>query len=463
MHSNTRYLRLLVVLVSGLLLFSVLVVGAQDDPTSVEICQARLVEFYTRASEACLGKPDGQICNGGNAPIAEPAGPVGNSLIPVGALVPAEVVTALTSTAFAADGSNGGLIWLRVAEKQLHALLIGDVVLRDITPQGAEFTAWHSMTVRTSETEPECDAVPAGAFTVQNSVPGIVTRIVVNGISLDLLGTAMIQTRGNQTYFVALSGQIRVIAGGQSQEMVAGQQTQVAHDADDFTQAAGPPTEPQPFDINRVRDFPVQLLDRATRLPQPGYVSTEATVNLRAGPSTEYAILEQVPPGVNMTILGRNTIGDWYHVRLPRGVTGWMYAELLRRNHGVITDIYSATPTPPQRYGELGHVGRILSPSGVNMRSAPDVNFAAIFTLPEGQEVELIARSPYSPWVKVDADGIVGWVALIALDTQVIVESLPVDRQVPPQPQPLVSPPATPVPGTWGGAFPDPNCYPNCN
>jgi uncharacterized protein YraI len=352
---------------------------------------------------------------------------------------------------------------MRVAEKQLHALLIGDVVLRDITPQGSEFPAWHSMTVRTSETEAECEAVPPNAFTVQNSVPGIVTRIVVNGISVDLLGTAMIQTWSNQTYFVALSGQIRVISGGQSQEMVAGQQTQVSHDSDDFTRAAGPPTEPRPFDVVLVRNFPVQLLDRATRLPQPGYVTTEATVNLRAGPSTEYSVLEQVPPGVNMTILGRNTIGDWYHVRLPRGVTGWMYAELLRRNHGVITEIYSATPTPPQRYGELGYVGRILSPSGVNMRTAPDVNFAAIFTLPEGQEVELIARSPYSPWVKVDADGIVGWVALIALDTQVIVESLPVDRTVPQPPEPPPTPLATRVPGTWGGAFPDPNCYPNCN
>jgi hypothetical protein len=67
-----------------------------------------------------------------------------------------------------------------------------------------------------------------------------------------------------------------------------------------------------------------------------------------------------------------------------------------------------------------------------------------------------VARSPYSPWVKIESQGMVGWVALIALETQSIIEALPIDWDVPPPPEPTL------VPGSWGGAFPDPDCFPNC-
>ena len=459
MRTHTTQLGFFLIALIGLLLTGVLLTAAQDTTNPEEVCRILLETFYTQATEACLGKPDDQICNGGNPPIGEPAGPIGNSLTSVGALVPVNLVTAITSTAFAADGSSGGLVWLRATEKQLHALLIGDVVVQDVTPQGTEFPVWHSMIVQTGAASPECDLLPRNTFAAQNSVPGVTTRIVVNGISLDLLGTALVQTEGNTTTIIALGGQINVIAGGGSQELFAGQQTQVSHNPGDFTRAFASPTLPMPFDWNRVRNFPVELLDRATQLPQPGFVSTEGTVNLRAGPSTDYGILEQIPPETTMTILGANPIGDWYHVRLPWGNTGWVYAELVRRNHGVITAIYTATPPPPQRYGNLAHTGRIFAPEGANLRIAPHANFASIYSLPQGQEVILLARSPYSPWVKVDAGGVIGWVALITLDTQAIVESLPVDYDVPQPPEP---PTLTPFMG-GGNAFPDPNCYPNCN
>lgn len=461
MFSTTR-LTLFVLISTTLLLAGALMSVVQTQDTGAS-CAMLLEAFYTTASEACLGKPHGQVCNGGNPPIAEPSGPVSNSLAPVGALVSANIVTALTSTAFADDGSSGGLVWLRAEEKQLHALLVGDVVLRDVTPEGGEFPAWQSMIVQTGTTVSACDAAPSNTFVIQNALPGIITRVVVNGISIDLLGTAAIQTDENATFVTAIGGEIRVIAGGQTREMLAGQEVEVPHEPGDYSRVSGAPSALVPFHFNRVRNFPVELLDRPARLPQPGFVSTEGAVNLRAGPSTNYGVLGQVPAGTTMTILGRNPVGDWYHVRLPSGNTGWLFAELLRRNHGVITDIYTATPLPPQRYGNLGSVGRVVSPDGVNMRSAPDVSFAALFTLPQGQEVTLVARSPYNPWVKVDVGGIVGWVSLISLDTQVIIESLMVDYDVPPPPVPPTAPPPTAVPGSWGSAFPDPSCYPNCN
>jgi uncharacterized protein YgiM (DUF1202 family) len=200
-----------------------------------------------------------------------------------------------------------------------------------------------------------------------------------------------------------------------------------------------------------IQNLPVALLDRPIMLPQPGYVATDGLVNLRAEPSSEAMLLLQVPAGEVMSVLGRNPTGEWYHVRLDTGETGWMLAELLVQNIGAIQAVYEATPLPPQRYGELGRIGRVQAPAGVNLRLAPDVGFGTITTLPDGTELILVARSPYSPWVKVQVNGLEGWLALVTVDTDVVIDALPVDYNVPPPPDP------TQVPGSFGNAFPDPN------
>ncbi|GAB4513853.1 MAG: hypothetical protein OHK0046_15120 [Anaerolineae bacterium] len=434
--------------------FLIGVVLAQE---SLPTCSAAMVNFYTSASELCLAGPDGHICNGGNPPLAEPQGPVSNSLASAGALVPVDAVQMVNTTAFAADGSSGGVAWLRVAETGTRGVLMGDVMVRDATPEGVGFPKWTAMEVETRNSAPTCQTAPSSAFVLQTSTAGQAVRVVVNGVSLDLNGTVMIQTEGDETLFMTLEGELRVIANGQTQGMVAGQQARAAHAPSDYSTAVGPPGMPEPFDNARVQNFPIALLDRAIRLPQPGFVRTEGAVNMRTEPNTNAPIILQVPAGTIMTILGRNTPGDWYHVRLPSGETGWMFAELLVRSHGAISAVYEATPVPPQRFGTLGTAARVISPTGVTLRSAPDVGFSALSSLQPDTQVELLARSPYSPWVKINTgDGTVGWVALISLDTRAIIESLPVDYNVPPPPEP------TPIPGLWGGAFPDPSCYPNC-
>lgn len=440
-------------------------VTAQDSPPQdtsgqTATCDASLNIFYTTASALCLGKSDGHFCNGGSAPAAEPAGPVSNSLGTLGALVPVDAVNAIHPPPFMPDGSTGGLVWMRVADTSMRGLLLGEVQVRDVTPEG--FPKWTSMVVQTSQQPPTCTSAPLNAFVVQSNVPFELiasTRVVINGVSVDLRGTVVVQTTEQETIFLAIEGEVRIISSGQTQGMVAGQEIRVSHEPGDYSRAVGEPSFPLPFTGALLQNFPIALLDRPTLLPQPGYVSTEGAVNMRASPALDGALLLQAPPGQIMTILGTNPGGDWYHVRLVTGETGWMFGDLLRRSHSDIEAVYSATPVPPQRFGDLGTKARVLAESGVTMRTAPDVNFGALQSIPAATEVELLARSPYSPWVKVDVASTIGWVPLITLETQSIVSSLPVDYDVPPPPVP---PPPTRVPGSWGGAFPDPNCYPNC-
>lgn len=448
-----------------LLLLAPLLVMAQDDSPSSPAaenatCWPMLESFFTAASEVCLGQADDHFCNGGINPQTEPT--ISETPLFPGELIPVNEVDYIHTDAFAPDGRAGGLAWMRVSGTQMRGILIGDVGIRDVTPVEAGFPKWTAMIVETGDTLSDCAAIPRSAFMVQSNVPFEViasTRVVINGASLDLRGTIIIHTLGNNTIFSAIEGEARIIANGGTQPLVAGQSVQITHEPDDFSRAVSQPGPAVPYDYSLLENIPVALLDRGTVLPQPGFVSTEGQVNMRAAPDINGSLLYQIPAGRTMAVLGSDPTGEWFHVRLTTGESGWMFANLLRRNHGVISTTYSATPQPVQRFGDLGTKATVISGADATLREAPDALFAAIGAVPNGTEVQLIARSPYSPWVKIDNNGQVGWLALSVLDTKSIIESLPVDFDVPPPPTP---PPPTRVPGSWGGAFPDPSCYPDC-
>lgn len=435
---------LVLVSIGAICLLGAMWVAAQDTAT----CAPTVEAIWTTASDVCIAGPVGYACNGGAAPQVEPAGPVSNALAAVGALVEVGVMDSIRTQAVS-EVTGAGIVWMRhSAPIQFTGLLVGDVIVRDATPP--DFPAWQSMIVQTGTEISSCPVVPRSSFVAQTPF-NQPTNIAINGVSLTLNGTVLVQTVGNQTVFAMLSGIATVFAVGQEEVLRPGQEILVDYSAGDFTFPIAPPSPPLPLDQALASHFPVALLDRPIILPQPGYVQTDGAVNLRVAPNTDAGVIVQVPAGQVLSVLGRNAGGDWYHVRLDSGETGWMFASLLVQNVGNIQAIYDATPLPPQRYGELGRTATVLAPAGVNMRQAPDVMFGLVMTIPDGAVVNLLARSPYSPWVKVDFNGIVGWLALISLQTQAVIEALPVDYDVPPPPEP------TRVPGSFGNAFPDPN------
>lgn len=432
-----------------LLFVSAVLTTAQEIIPAAE-CEAPLMSLWTQASNACVVGPEGTICNGGSAPNAEPAGPVSNALASTGALVEVDAVTKLHTPPLDVSAGTGGIAWLRLAPPlSLTALLIGDVSISDVTPP--DFPAWTSILMQTGQQQQTCAAAPANLFVVQNNTPGSPTRTVINGVSVNFDGTIIAWTFDAETHFITLSGQANLIVLGREQILLTGQQLTVPYAPGDFTRPIGQATIPVAYDPAFLRNLPVALFARPIILPQPGYVRTEGVVNLRSEPSQYAGIIREVAPGEVMSVLGQNPAGDWYHVQLDTGETGWMFAEILQRNLGPIQTVYEATPLPPQRFGELGSAGRVIAPSGVNIRTGPDAGFPVVATVFDGTMVNLLARSPYSPWVKVDSAGTVGWLALISIDTHAFIDALPIDYNVPPPPTPTL------VPGTWGNAFPDPD------
>jgi hypothetical protein len=423
-----------------------------------QTCEGRIQQSYVAASDACLSAPEGYACNGGAAPVAAPAGP-GNALGSLGAVIGVDDLDQITTQGFTPEGTDGGLVWLRADQVGMSVFLSGAVTITNQITPGQDFPKWTALTVVSGASPAGCSNQPPDAVIIQNTDLTQTVRFVINGVSIDLSGTMMVYTEGAQTVFVELEGLSRVLAFGVGVTIVAGQETRVNFNGVDWTFPLDAPLPAVPYTPGITDNVAIELLDRAVTLPQPGFVATDGAVNLRTGPSTQFGIVLEVPAGQTMTILGRNEIGDWYHVRLGNGVTGWMFAELLRRNHGAIQAVYESTPTPPQRFGEAGRAA-FVNTQLATLRTAPDNNFGAILNLNTGDRLELLARSPYSPWVKVQTEAqTVGWVPLLNVETEAILESLPVDFEVP---QPPTPPPPTPVPGLTGFAFPDPACFPDC-
>ncbi|HEX2905921.1 MAG TPA: SH3 domain-containing protein [Phototrophicaceae bacterium] len=329
-----------------LLILSAAWVTAQDNlAVSAASCAPTLDTFWVAASDACVGGPVGYICNGGSTPQVEPSGAVGNALASVGAMVEIGLVDSIRTVPLVAETGSAGIAWLRPNDPiRFTGLLLGDVTVRDAAPEG--FPAWQSMLVQTGAETQTCGAAPRNTFVVQTPLDQP-TNIAINGVSLGLNGTLLIQTSGDTTVFAALSGETLVFAFGQNQLLRTGQQVGVSYSGGNFATPISAPTLPQLFEAALGQNLPTGLLDRPVIVPQAGFVSTEGAVNMRIAPSTDAAVMVQVPAGVNMAVLGRNPAGDWLHVRLDTGETGWMYASLLLQNIGAIDTVYEATPLPP--------------------------------------------------------------------------------------------------------------------
>lgn len=416
---------------------------------SVGVCEAPMIQAWTTATIACINKPEGYICNGGTAPFAQPQGAVSSALASMGALVDVNVVDIIETSPIRLDRGEAGIAYLRLsAPINLTMLMIGDVEARDMSPP--DFPSWQSVAVHTNPSFPLCGASPLNMVVFQS--PNFTSsRIVVNGASLSLNGTVVVITTENSTIFIALTGLAAVTVFGQEQVFYAGHQVSVPFESGAFMTPSGRATPSIPYDPILTRNLPVSLLDRPILIPQSGTVTTQGSVNLRSEPDIYAGVILQINSGEILSVLGRTEDSQWFHVRRVNGESGWMSANLLLQNTGYIDAVYQATPIPPQRFGELGTTGRVLASSGVNLRAGPDIIFPAVATLGNDMQVNLLARSPYSPWLKIEAGGREGWVALVNLDTQSFIEGLPIDFNAPPLPPP------TAIPGLFGNAFPDPN------
>ena len=196
----------------------------------------------------------------------------------------------------------------------------------------------------------------------------------------------------------------------------------------------------------------------ATSLTATPSVPTRARITgdglqVRVGPGTVYEVIASLAEGDEVSVLGRDEMGDWVKVGLDSGEEGWVAAEFVDVGDGlkavpVLTPEPIATPTteptptampsptvPPEATAAPTPVSEVTVPipsrttaGGLRMRSGPGTDYGVLLLLAEDQEVNVLGRDEAGEWLKINLDsGEEGWVTAEFVDVSVAVEALPIE------------------------------------
>lgn len=125
----------------------------------------------------------------------------------------------------------------------------------------------------------------------------------------------------------------------------------------------------------------------ATVVPSDG-------LRLRAGPGTDHQVLDVVPGGTRIGIVGTATADGWYPA-VYRGKRGWVSAAYLAWDDATASAARRATVTPSD---------------GLNLRAAPSESAEILTTLAAGAGVILAGQPTTDGWALVSVGERQGWV-----------------------------------------------------
>lgn len=84
-----------------------------------------------------------------------------------------------------------------------------------------------------------------------------------------------------------------------------------------------------------------------TFTPTPFVIVESGLVNMRQGPGANYPLVAPLAPNIPVTIVGRNTLGDWYQICCVNGGNAWVPATHVRVVNDVsAVQLMSADPAP---------------------------------------------------------------------------------------------------------------------
>jgi flagellar FliL protein len=182
----------------------------------------------------------------------------------------------------------------------------------------------------------------------------------------------------------------------------------------------------------------LEVPDAAEDLPIEGAATglTAAVFNggnVRAAPSLQGEVLDQINAGETVTLLGQNIDGNWYQITNVRGVTGWVSVTLLTITPEVSSQVPVTDPAlpsgPPSDPAAPTSVA-ITPPAGLtatvfnggNVRSAPNLSGQVLDQINARESVTLLAKTADGNWYQItNVRGVTGWVnrTLLTVDPEV--------------------------------------------
>ena len=146
-----------------------------------------------------------------------------------------------------------------------------------------------------------------------------------------------------------------------------------------------------------------------------------ANINVRSGPDTKYMKIGNITKGQTVEVVGVSEDQYWWLVKLPgtKNVQGWISRDYVVASH---------TDNVPVIGSQTG-VEQTLAPGSpylvavmtVNVRAGPDVTYAVVGQLNQGQLAEVIGVTRDGLWWAIKypaAEGEQGWVAAAYVEAE---------------------------------------------
>ena len=397
-------------------------VHAQDDghsqgnaTTCAAVYQSAMVDFMAN----CFDKPVGTVCSAsGPVQIEMASGQIIDSANGSGSAARLSGVAAVR--ALAGDGTAWSLASFAVpdmldAQKSVTMLILGPAELT--FDAGSGQTVGTAFTLRNAAEPHPCSDLPHPGVLVQPPENSL-ALITINGTEIAINGMALIWAREDGSILVS-SLTHESILGQTGTVVFAGYMVRALQDA---------VSDVVPYDADAVQNIPTEILPVMDVISLPGNATVLENMTIFTRPDAAAYSSYTVNGGLPVTVLGRNSAGDWLHVRTYEGVIGWLPGYILEVNVPGDMPIYDTAPNGPIRpFGSIQTYVKTKEEYN-NLRVGPGEGFDIVTTVPLWTDLALYGRSPDDEWLLVETlDGVRGWVSvwLISTSTPYTMAELP--------------------------------------
>jgi len=148
--------------------------------------------------------------------------------------------------------------------------------------------------------------------------------------------------------------------------------------------------------------------------------------NIRSAPGVNAGVIGVLPPGEQVTAIGRNVGNNWIQIQMAT-TTGWVASWLTVYSGDTILlpAVSDDNPEPSERDQQGPFI--VSSPYNVNIRSGPDIDANILTVMPFTGEATALARVDSSNWLKIKYKTTTGWVAKWRVILSADVNALPVE------------------------------------
>ncbi len=252
-------------------------------------CDDLVTTALNKANQVCTGLSRNQVCYGNNLIDAELQANATTNFSKAGDIVNVDLIRRLTTAPLDTSKQVWGIAIMKIQAnlpdtlpgQNVTFLLFGNAVLDNITPQMQAVVLKTGVGGSTT-----CSNAPKSALVIQ-SPEGSQATMSINGASISLGSTAYLTAEENAELTVAtIEGSAVVSSANITRVVQPGAQVHLPLGGGDGLQVSGPPSQPEPFDVQAVGQAPLPLLERQVQLPPPiAPVVAPTRTNLPAVPT----------------------------------------------------------------------------------------------------------------------------------------------------------------------------------